>query len=179
LIFTISGIENSEDVNSGNTIGCENTSDTNTGVASTSTKVGLGNLSTAKVNVSAQLLSIITNLSSGYSLIASSSGSLSSGSHEILSGVSPQEIVKGQERFGIRPCGLDAASIWGTNSNRLYAWPEPSEPISLASDSSGPIGNDVAEGNGLVSLEYAASISDDVPQGVYKTSVTYIVTTTF
>ena len=179
LIFTISGIENSKDVNIGNTTGCKNSTDTNTGASSTATKVGLGNLSTARINVSAQLLTITTNLSSGYSLVASSSGGLSSGGNEILSGPSPQEIIKGQTRFGIRPCGADVSETWGTNSNRLYAWPKSDTPIALVSDSTGPVGDDVAKGNGLISLEYAATIADDIPAGVYKTSVTYIVTATF
>lgn len=70
-------------------------------------------------------------------------------------------------------------SVWGKNSGRLYAWPSSGSPIALTTDVTGPIGDSVERGNGLISLEYAATVSEDVPAGTYETSVTYIVTTTF
>ena len=180
LTFTISGIKNSSNVNTGNSIGCKDTTDTNTGVDSTATSVNLGSLSTSRINVSAQLITVTTNVSSGYSLSATSTERLSSAASEISSSTSPSEINKGQTGFGVRPCGLDiSASVWGEDPERLYAWPEADSPLILSSDSSGPVGNTVTKGNGMISVEYAATVSDDIPAGSYKTSVTYILTATF
>lgn len=52
-------------------------------------------------------------------------------------------------------------------------------PITIASDTVGPIGNSLVAGNGLVSMSYAAGADAAVPPGQYTTVVTYVATPTF
>ncbi|KKR49636.1 MAG: Serine-rich adhesin, platelet-type [Candidatus Levybacteria bacterium GW2011_GWC1_40_19] len=187
LSFTIAGIEDALDVNTGNATGCTNQENTNSGTASSANMVNLGLLSTNKIKISAQLISIYTNTSSGYSLIASSSAPLTDidTSHTIPSPKEPEELSIGNPGFGIHPCGLDVnEEIWGKGSTvkgdgAKYGWPSKEDTIVLASDPSGPVGSSVAAGNGLTSIEYAASIDSAVPAGLYRSVVTYIVTSTF
>ena len=187
LTFTISGINNNAPINSGNTKGCTNTESTNTGLSSTATTLNLGSLSTGSINISAQLLTVTTNSQNGYVLSATSSGhltNLSSGAW-LSDSTTPQSMTSGTTWFGIHPCGLDTdQSLWGSGqtgggAGAKYSWPTKTGNITLASRSNGPISSSLIEGEGLVSVEYAATIDSSVPAGVYSSTITYSATPTF
>ncbi len=199
--FTIGGIANAAAVNIGNSTptGCGTTQPTNSGFASTATEVNLGTLGSGQVNLSAQLLTVTTNGQFGYSLTATSSGHLidsaigywladAQGSPIIANdNPAPVVITTGTPAFGIHACGQDVTvGTWGPNVctagiDCKYANPSAAYYYTLASDSAGPIGPGSADsaGDGLTSVEYAATISAVVPAGLYHTAITYIATATF
>ncbi len=193
LAFSIAGINNDTAINTGNS-GCPNNERTNTGFDSSSTEVNLGRLRDVSTspNLTAQLLQITTNAQSGYALTATSSRHLtnSSGTFSIADSPTPVAFPK-QQFFGIHPCGIDVPQIWRGNTELTcsttqtissvckYAWPAQNESLILASDSTGPSGNDVTPGNGVISVGYAASINATVPAGLYSAVIRYIVTPTF
>lgn len=204
LTFTIAGIANATAVNTSNTTGCTNTETTNAGLASTATEVNLGILAntpgtidTKIGNIAAQLLSVTTNGVGGYSLTATSSGPLrdQSTGFDIASGTTPAVFPNGTHWFGIHPCGLDVTpATWissgadqscntyitgSTGDICMYGWPTQTTSVTLASDTTGPIGNTITAGNGLVSTEYAAGVDVRVPAGTYQSYITYVVTATF
>lgn len=203
LTFTIAGVSNGSAANTGNTTGCGNTETTNTGISSTSTVVDLGSLNNTTTvvdskigNISSQLLTVTTNAINGYSLTATSSGSLLNPATGffITSSTTPAVFPSGAPWFGIHACGLDVtAATWSSGSDQScntyitgssgdickYGWPTQATAVTLASDSIGPIGNAIAAGNGLVTVEYAAGIDVTVPQGQYTTEITYVATPTF
>lgn len=202
LTFSIAGIANNVAVNTGNTTGCTGLDTTNAGNASTATVIDLGTLGNtptatgARVsNIAAQLLTVTTNASNGYSLTATSSGQLINPANGVAinSNTAPAVFPNGAPWFGIHPCGLDVtAATWNTTTQACntyitgsadpickYAWPTSATSVSLASDTSGPIGNTIVTGNGLTTVEYAAGIDASIPSGIYTTVITYVATPTF
>ncbi len=204
LTFTITGIANATAINTGNTTGCTNSETTNTGIASTATLVDLGILGNTPTgtdtkigNIAAQLITISTNAPNGYALTATSSGQLTNvaSGFSINSSTTPTAFPNGEHWFGIHPCGLDSygtttwteadnencsSVITGSTANECkYGWPTSSTAITLAYDSTGPVGNVIAAGNGLTSVEYAAGMDVRVPAGLYTSVITYVATPTF
>lgn len=194
LAFSLIGINDHTSINTGNS-GCPNSELTNTGFPSSSTEINLGRLKSLSPtpNLAAQLIQVTTNAQSGYVLTASSLGHLtnSEGTFSIADSLTPVVFPLGQQAFGIHPCGIDVPNVWrdagsdlicsttqGASAVCKYAWPAQSNLV-LASDSSGPSGNDITPGNGLTSIEYAASIDATVPGGLYSTAIRYVVTPTF
>ncbi len=203
LTFTIAGIANATAVNNGNTTGCTQTETTNAGLASTATEVNLGVLSNTPTstntkvgNIAAQLISITTNGTGGYSLTATSSGPLRNDElgFDIASNTTPAAFPNGGPWFGIHACGLDVTLLtWNSTASSacnsyitgstdpicLYGWPTQTTSVTLASDTTGPIGNSITAGNGLTSVSYASGVSASIPAGTYQSEVTYVATATF
>ena len=204
LSFTITGIANGAAVNLGNTTGCLQTETTNAGIASTSTEVNLGLLANTpsgtgvKVgNIAAQRINISTNAAGGYVLTATSSGQLINPATGFFleSSTTPTAFpAAGADWFGMHACGLDVTTLtWNSTASTacnsyitgsadpicLYGWPATATPLSIASDSTGPIGNSLTAGNGVVSIAYAASVDAGIPPGEYRTVITYVATPTF
>lgn len=200
--FSIKGINNGIAINTGNATGCPNTETTNTGFNSSPIEVNMGVLGSGVVNIAAQLITITTNGSSGYSLLATSSGHLidSSIGYWIADAQGtptsndipvPSTIAAGVPGFGIHPCGLNVSNAtWvqggasqtcttGSGTNCYYANPSARYYYTLASATSGPIGNAITAGSGLTTIEYAAAMSVAVPAGNYKTIMTYVATPIF
>ncbi len=196
--FSIAGNTNGTAIHTGNTSGCTNVEVTNTGIDSTTTAVNLGVLGAGQINISAQLLSIATNGHDGYSLTATASGHLidvttgywiadAQGSPTTNDTPVPVALTAGTTAYGIHPCGQDVTGgTWGTGTtgggiNAKYANPSATYYYTLAGDTTGPIGSGSGDGygDGLVSVEYASTISNIVPAGDYKTTMTYVATATF
>lgn len=194
--FSIGGINNGLPVNTGNDTGCTNTEVINTGFNSSATEVNLGALGRDIINRSAQLITITTNGSGGYILTATSSGHLiepatgywlgdAQGTPTNNDTPAPAFLTAGTTAFGIHPCGLDVTTgTWGSGATgggagAKYANPSPSYYYTLASDSTGPVTTDVTAGNGLVTMQYSATVSAIVPSGLYRTALTYVATPTF
>jgi hypothetical protein len=179
-------------VNTGNTTACT-TADTVSGGVSTDTAtlVDLGILTTASLNIHAQLITVTTNGAGGYVLTATSSGHLrndASGAF-IADSTTPAVFPSSGPWFGVRPCGLDTqfgGTPWAANntsttrgSGAKYGWPTKTTAITLASDSTGPIDTNLTTGNGITTVEYAAGIDSTSPAGSYTTQITYVATPTF
>ncbi len=204
LTFTIAGLNNGTAVNNGNAVGCTNSETTDAGVNATATDVNLGILSNTPTaadtkvgNIAAQLLTVSTNGAGGYALTATSAGALqdTASGFGITSSTTPAAFpAAGTPWFGVHPCGLDVNGTTWTESNNQncstvvtgsaaneckYAWPTQTSGVTLSSDSSGPVGNSITAGNGLVSVEYAAGVDASVPAGNYQTVITYVATPTF
>ena len=196
LTFVIQGINAGSSVNFGNNVGCGDTEPINTGINSTATDVNLGLLNSTKVSISAQLITVSTNGYSGYVLTATSSGHLidpaigywipdAQNTPTANDTPAPVVLTAGTPAFGIHPCGLDVnGSTWGTGptgggAGAKYANPSPTYYYTLASDSTGPVGNAITPGNGLTSIAYAATVSIVVPAGNYRTAITYVATPSF
>jgi len=201
--FTIEGVESNEAINKGNTVGCTNNETTNAGLGSSATAVNLGTLvntpssKEAKIsNLAAQLLTITTNEDQGYALSATASSSLKNiaTSYQMATSNTPTSFPQNSQFFGLHPCGADVnTALWTENGNNAcstviagssaneckYAWPSSNSPISLASYATGPVGNETFAGNGIVSMEYAAGIDENVPAGKYNTVITYTATPIF
>jgi hypothetical protein len=200
--FIIGGIPNNQAVNIGNT-GCLNTETINTGISSGPSEVNLGVLGAAQVNLSAQLLTIATNGEGGFALTATTSGHLrdsaigywlpdAQGTPTSNNTPPPLTIPHGTPKFGIRPCGQDGyytatpGDVWGTepcsaDGGCKFANPAATYYYTLAQDTTGPIGSGSTDGggDGLITMEYAATINNLVPAGQYRTTVTYVATATF
>ena len=94
-------------------------------------------------------------------------------------------MTAGTPWFGIHACGLDVSSgTWATGATgggagAKYGWPTQTSSVTLASDSTGPVGNSITAGNGLISTEYASTVSVAIPAGQYSSAVTYVATPTF
>lgn len=189
--FTIAGVSNGVAANTGNSTGCTNTEVTTSGFNATSTAVNLGALpvsSSVAPNISAQLMTVATNASNGYSLTATSSGQLidDSTGFWINSSTTPAAFPASAPWFGIHACGADInTSTWGAVSTTTtrggtakYGWPTQTTAVTLATDSTGPI---VAgsTGNGLTTVEYAAAVDSSVPSGTYVSEITYVATPIF
>lgn len=204
LSFTITGLDNDDAVNLGNTTGCLQTEATNAGINSTSTEVNLGLLADSpsgtdvKVgNIAAQRINISTNGPNGYALTATSSGQLINPTTGffLASATTPTAFpASGADWFGIHVCGLDVTTAtWNSTASTacnsyisgstdpicLYAWPTTGTPLDLASDTSGPVGNSLTAGNGVISIAYAAGSDAGVPPGEYRTVITYVATPAF
>ena len=198
--FSITGIANGAAVNIGNTgaSGCGSTEPTNSGTASTTTEVNLGTLATNRINLSAQLLTVSTNASSGYALTATASGHLidssvgywlpdAQGNPTANDTPIPNTMATGTPTFGIHACGQDVnTTTWGPNIctssiDCKFANPSATYYYTLANDTSGPIGSGSADssGDGLTSVAYGATINSVVPAGTYHNTLTYVATATF
>jgi hypothetical protein len=202
LTFSITGINSGTAVNNGNG-GCGQVETTNSGINSTATEVGLGVLSIAPAvdtklnNIAAQLLTVTTNGANGYSITATSPGSLMNPSTGFFlnSSTTPQVFPQTGHFFGMHACGADTDLVrWNTMASSAcntydgtagsanickYAWPTNTEPMLIAQDTSGPIGNGVPTGNGLTSVSYAATQDVTLPPGQYQTVITYVATPSF
>lgn len=194
LTFTIAGLSNGAALNVGNS-GCTNTETINTGFNTSATEVNLGVLAPSIINRSGQLLSVTTNGISGYSLTSTSSGHLvdndigywiadAQGTPTANDTPVPVVLTAGSTAYGIHPCGLDITSIglWGTGPtgggiNAKYANPSSTFYYTLASDITGPILGPL--GNGITTVEYAATVNAAVPAGNYHTAMTYVATPSF
>lgn len=198
ITFTIAGATDSATINT-LVPGCgSNTDVTNSGIGSTSTFVNLGILSNGAINKSAQVLTVSTNSSNGYSLTATSSGRLiNAGSGFALNDTgaltandtpAPATFpASGNTWFGIHACGNDSPGVnsdqWaataatGFSSGAKFANPWNSGAGSyvdtLATYSGGP-----ANARATVA-EYAATVGGTTPAGIYTTVLTYIATATF
>jgi hypothetical protein len=170
------------------------TENVNTGSNSTATEVNLGTLVGTGINSGAQLLTVTTNGTSGYSLTATTSGHLvdksvgywipdvrtATANDSPLPGLT---IVSGTPNFGIHACGADVNTTnWGTNnctisSGCLYLNPTTTYYYTLASKNSGPIIG--TAGEGLTTVVYSGTVSASVPAGTYHTAFTYIATPVF
>lgn len=196
LTFAISAINSGTAISGVGSSSCTAADTTNSGSTDPSS-VDLGTLSSASLSIAGQYITITTNGSGGYSLTATSSGHLINPATgfwitDSNGGYTPgMTIFAGQNKFGVRPCGLDVNSTnYGTSSQSVaaggggkIAWPlagvATSGAILLASDSTGPVGNSLLAGNGITTLEYAASVDPSVPAGNYLTAITYVATATF
>lgn len=191
--FTIAGgFTATSNVSTGNTTGCTTTDTISSGVSTdTATLVDLGILTTASLNIHAQLITVTTNGVGGYVLTATSSGHLrnDASSAYITDSTTPAVFPSSGPWFGIRPCGLDTqfgSTPWAANSTNTvrgsgakYGWPTQTTALTLASDSTGPIDTNLTTGNGITTVEYAAGIDTTNPAGDYLTHVTYVATATF
>ncbi len=154
-------------------------------------------------NISAQLLSVSTNSGNGYVITATSSGHLRSTStgYFINDLLTPTEFPSnGSHYYGFHACGLDTynsdigSTFWNTTASDTdcntynqgstgnickYGWPTTTSAITIASDTTGPIGNAIVAGSGLTSMSYAAGADPSLPPGAYSTIVTYVATPSF
>jgi hypothetical protein len=203
LTFSIAGVAGN--VNTGNATACGQNESVDSGIATTSTEVGLGVLSlvpgvNAQVNnEAAQLLTVTTNGANGYSITATSSGHLKNPSTGFFlnDSFTPIAFPASGHFFGLHACGLDAdrestkwTSVSGdsTCSTKVtgsggtlckYGWPTSTNPIVIAQDVSGPVGNSLIAGSGLTTISYAATQDVTLPPGQYYTVVTYVATASF
>jgi hypothetical protein len=161
----------------------------------------------ALTNLAGQFISISTNGPTGYALTATSSSSLLNPptGFFFLTSTSPTNFAGGSDFFGFHPCGNDVNTTWvegspgggsdctfvsgadgGTADECLWAWPNATgtlgsgTTLTLASDTSGPVGSGTGEtGDGVTSIAYSAGIDVAVPPGEYRTVVTYVATPSF
>ncbi len=200
LTFSIAGIGNGVALNGVNSV-CTQADTTNSGIASTSTEVGLGVLSIVPAsptqqisNLAAQNLTVTTNGANGYSITATSSGHLKNAATGFFlnDSVTPIVFPSAGHFFGLHPCGLDTdvvkwnsigdlactTSTGGSNACK-YAWPTSTGPMLIAQDNTGPVGNSVMAGNGKTLVSYGATQDVNLPPGEYQTVVTYVATPSF
>jgi hypothetical protein len=201
LTFSIAGINNGTALGSINT-GCTQLDTTNSGINSTATDISLGILSappsinTQLNNLAAQSLTITTNSANGYSLTATSSGPLRNASlgFDLANNSTPQAFPASTNFSGIHACGLDTTlTTWNSTASSacttdvtgssdpicLYGWPTQTTPLTIASRSTGPVGNVVTAGSGQTIISYAATTDVRVPPGEYKGVITYTATPSF
>lgn len=201
LTFDITGVNNGT-LLSGIYTGCSQADTTNTGINSTAVEVPLGSLSnppgtdTAIRNISAQKLVVTTNGSNGYSITATSSGSLKNpaNGYFLNSSVAPITFSSANHFFGFHACGLDVdLTKWAstgssacntyitgsTNPICKYAWPTQTSAVLIAQRSTGPVGNAIVAGSGQNVVSYAATQDVTLPPGEYKAVVTYVATPSF
>ncbi len=125
------------------------------------------------------------------------------------SSTTPTAFPAATDWFGIHACGLDtygggiSTTFWNTTATNTecgtcvtgsgscpdaagpgtnickYGWPTQASALTLASDTTGPIGNTVALGNGIISVAYAGTVDALIPPGEYRTVITYVATPTF
>lgn len=178
LTFTIAGIASGTKIKDHNSACAENNNITNSGIASEADFFDLGALSSKKITISAHDLIASTNLKNGYSITATAGGKLRNliTGYSIASSEIPSKIQAKVENFGIHPCGLDAnREDFGSGSlgkSAKLAWPLLAKPLLLASRSSPA---DLVK----TTVEYAVSIKNDTPVGIYKTVISYLVLPTF
>ena len=154
-------------------------------------------------NIAAQLLTITTNSANGYVITATSSGHLRNPSlgFFLTDALTPQAFpASGANFYGFHACGLDTYSggigttFWNSTASNTacnsyiagsagdlcqYGWPTANSSITIANDTTGPIGNALTLGSGLTSISYAAGADPSVPPGQYTTIVTYVATPSF
>lgn len=185
LSLTITGIAPGTKVNYTN-VGCTNSELTSLKTSASTATVTLGPLGTG-ISIAAQQLTISTNATSGYALLAKSTGPFANSvtGSQIRSATIPTVFPTVGNWFGIHPCGLDvSSSVWGVGttargSGAKYAWPTTTTSLTLASDPTGPVGSSIAPGNGLTTIEYAGAIDQTIPAGIYRSTITFTATPTF
>lgn len=185
LTFTITGIASGTNLSSGHGASCADT--TNSGITTTASFVNLGILTSTKINIAAQDLSVATNEAAGYALTATSSGHLmNAGSGYAIAdpGGSAIPMVVGTENFGLHACGTDAnaafvpasglctSSACTAGGSGKIEWPAIATPLSIASR--GTITSGI-----VTTVEYASTVSGTTPAGIYNTVITYVATPTF
>lgn len=201
LSFSITGIANGTLLSGVNT-GCSQADTTNTGITSAATDVNLGVLSIAPAanvtisNIAAQNLTVATNGANGYSITATSSGSLRNPATGFFFNTStnPVAFPASGHFFGLHACGMDTDLVrWnstaptdcntrvsGSTGNVCqYAWPTATGPMLIAEDTTGPVGEVITAGNGKTIVSYAATQDVTLPPGEYQTVVTYVATPSF
>lgn len=169
----------------------------------------LGNMPAAGTlsNIAAQLLTITTNALNGYVLTATASSPLRNPAtgFEIPAVTTPAVMPASIPRFGIHACGLDTynatigTTYWQTTASNpacttttatggnqcKYGYPfggltgTSSTTMTLASRTTGPVGNSITAGAGMTTVQYAAGIDASVPSGQYTSVITYVATPTF
>lgn len=196
ITFTITGLANGTNLNTQNST-CASTGDvTNSGLDATATFVNLGGLASGSINISAQELSVSTNGSAGYSITATSSGrfvnntsgfwiSDANGGNSLTAVDTPVPAVfpaSGNPAYGIHPCGPDVNT--GTWANALTSFgggAKYSNPWNTAAN--GFYANIASFGapasTRKTEIEYAASISNTTPAGIYTNVFTYVATPIF
>lgn len=203
LTFSIAGVTSGSVASTNG--GCSQLDTVNTGIAATTTEVPLGVLSLAPAvdttvsNIGAQLLTVTTNGANGYSITATSSGHLLSPSTGffLTDSLTPTVFPASGHFFGLHACGIDADMLstkWTSTTSDTacntrvsgsagnlckYGWPTSTNPIVIAQDTSGPVGNSILTGNGLTSISYAATQDVTLPPGQYQTVITYVATPSF
>jgi hypothetical protein len=196
ITWTIAGIPDGINLYSDGTwgnSGCNSTGfnfTTNAGAGSTATPnaVNLGYL-TNNPNYAAQKFTISTNAPGGYVLTATSSGKLKSkangweianvqGTNLTANNTPAPAAMPGGDvdAFGISACGTNANASFDTNP-AAYGNPAtgtPGTPYSYTLASyNGPVGSD------NITVVYGAKAKSTSPAGVYKTTLSYMVTATF
>jgi hypothetical protein len=200
MTFSITGINDATNFNAGSVTQC-GSEVTNTGINSTATSINLGILTPAQINKAGQTLTVTTNQAFGYSILATSSGSLINAASGIAipdaNGGSltsnllpaPATIALGTPAFGISPCGVDVPSTpnWGGSGVTLSSGARLANPwnaaggsfaMTLASYSGGPSAGTAAT-HGLTVVRYGAAISTLTASGLYTTTLTYTATPSF
>ncbi len=207
LTFTITGLNNGDAANLSNA-GCSYADTMNSGLNSSSTEVNLGVLSNTPAintllrNVAGQRIDITTNGSNGYVLTATSSGHLVNPETGYFlndsNGAAPLSFPASDDFFGLHACGADVPTNFtesgggggidcdaqpsgsGGTTECRYAWPTATTAISVATDSTGPIGIGAgSNGDGVTSISYAAGVDAGVPPGQYRSIITYVATPAF
>ncbi len=196
LTFTISGLAAATNYNSEASDCGSNTSTT----GSTATVVDLGTLSSSAVNNAGQVISVTTNLSTGYTITATSSGKFmdnatgfnlpdanTGGGLTANDTPAPTSIAAGTAEFGISPCGARVPSSspnWG-GSGSTVSTGNFSNPWNTGVNSYyATIASYAGAATGGVSadktvIRYAATVAATTPAGVYTNFFTYVVTPTF
>ena len=196
LTFTIAGI-------AGGTPVCSASDTTNAGLTQTAEFVDLGSLTNASINIEAQNLTVNTNASAGYAITATSSGRFinpasgfwitqANNPDTALTAndtPAPGFLTAGTPAFGIHPCANSGASttvptisgIWGSGVTGGGAGAKYSNPWN--SGAAGFYANisstSVPSATSVTTVEYAATVSQTTPTGVYSTYFTYVATATF
>lgn len=197
LTVTIAGLANNANFNG--TSGCASEV-TNSGIAATATGVNLGNLGNGVINKAGQTITVTTNASYGYSIVATSSGRLidpstghwitdANGGDGLTANDTPAPAAfpsTGNPAFGIAPCGTrvptaspdwddESALAFGSGGKASNPWNSGTGAFyaTVASYTGGPVSGDAT------AIRYAATIGALTPAGTYRTVFTYVVTPTF
>jgi len=197
LTFTITGLKNGTNITTRNP-NCLGADITNPGSGNdaTSTYVNLGTFKNGVINISAQELTVSTNISSGYSLTATSSGKFinttagafiadANGGNGLTANDTPSPALfpaSGNEAFGIHSCGEDINSnLWG---NVATGFNSGAKYINPWNNGSNNYYSSIASYNAAASarktiVEYAGTISPNTPAGTYNTQFTFVITVNF
>jgi len=187
--FTIAGIPDGTSLNSLAYCGTSHEKDTtNSGISPTATEVNLENISTAASNSAAQLLTVATNASQGYTITTNSTGHLVNATNGAFfpnaqgdpianNTPSPFPMTIGTASYGITACDAHSKvspSFWGANGNLRFANPSATFLYTLVNSNIMP----VAGGDSIVVM-YRANAAQNTPAGVYRTVMTYVATAVF
>lgn len=197
LTLTITGVANGSNITSKNS-SCLRGDVTNPGSGNdaTSTHVNLGSLKNGVINISAQQLSISTNVESGYSLTTTSSGKLTdtntkSSIADVNKGngltandtPAPKSFpALGNEAFGIHPCGQDVNStLWANSATGFESGAKYINPWNNASNNyySSIASYSSPSARRKTIVEYGATIGPNTPVGTYSANFTFVVTVNF
>jgi hypothetical protein len=165
LSFSIAGVASAQSVNGATT-----------SVATTTTTIPLGTLSTGANTIAAHDLTIGTNANSGYTVTVKYTGALASGSHNITdhtgTNAAPTAFsAAGTEAFGYT---TNDATLGTGTAGRFIAnnWSGfTTSPLEVAYNAA-PVSQTIRVG-------YQAGISATTPAGAYTTTVVYVATPTY